>query len=55
MGLKRIRSELADDPRGLRFILRGQAQNEDTEIEVVCRFMSSGILRIITAYVIEEE
>ena len=50
-----LESELTDDPRGVRFILRGQAQNENAEIEVVCRFMSSGIVRIITAYVIEEK
>lgn len=47
--------ELTDDPRGARFVVRGRTQNEDFEIEVVCRFLPSGMLRIITVYAIEEE
>ena len=51
----RIESELTDDPRGGRFVVCGQVQNETAEIEVVCRFLPSGILRIITVYAIEEK
>jgi hypothetical protein len=50
-----LESELTDDPRGVRFVVRGQGQDEDFEIEVVCRFLPSGMLRIITVYAIEEE
>jgi hypothetical protein len=39
---------LTDDPRGPRFVVR------DGETEVICRFLSSGRLRIITVYVVEE-
>jgi Domain of unknown function (DUF4258) len=45
---------LTDDPRGLRFVVRGAIQDQAIEIEVVTRFLPSGLLRIITAYVIEE-
>ncbi|MGH9833997.1 MAG: DUF4258 domain-containing protein [Blastocatellia bacterium] len=51
----RLESELTDDPRGTRFVVRGQAQDEAAEIEVVCRFLPSGMLRIITVYAVEEE
>jgi hypothetical protein len=47
--------ELTDDPRGTRFVVRGQVQDEEAEIEVVCRFLPSGRLRIITVYAVEEE
>jgi Domain of unknown function (DUF4258) len=50
-----LESELTDDPRGVRFVVRGRTQDEDFEIEVVCRFLPSGMLRIITVYAIEEE
>ncbi len=45
-----IESELTDDPRGIRFVVRGVASTQDSELEVVCRFIPSGILRIITVY-----
>ena len=49
-----ISAELTDDPRGTRFVVRGSASDEKREIEVVCRFLPSGLLRIITAYHLEE-
>lgn len=47
-------ARLTGDPRGLRFVIRGTTVEEETEIEVVCRFLPSGILRIITVYAIED-
>lgn len=47
-------AELTDDPRGTRFVVRGSTQNKDREIEVVCRFLPSGLLRIITVYELAE-
>ncbi len=49
-----ISAELTDDPRGIRFVVRGTTSNKDCEIEVVCRFLPSGLLRIITVYKLEE-
>ncbi len=49
-----LSAELTDDPRGARFILRGSTQTQDREIEVVCRFLPSGLLRIITVYELTE-
>ena len=49
-----LSAELTDDPRGTRFVVRGTARNQDCEIEVVCRFLPSGMLRIITVYKLEE-
>ena len=46
-------AELTDDPRGKRFIVCGKATNRDCSIEVVCRFVPSGLMRIITVYVLE--
>jgi len=46
-------AKLTSDPRGLRFVIRGTTVEAD-EIEVVCRFLSSGILRIITVYAVED-
>ena len=45
-----IGTELTDDPRGTRFVILGFAVDELREIEVVCRFLPSGLLRIITVY-----
>jgi hypothetical protein len=45
---------LTDDPRGTRFVVRGTPPGEDREIEVVCRFLPSGLLRIITVYEVKE-
>jgi len=47
-----LSDELTDDPRGTRFLVRGTSQ--DREIEVVCRFLPSGLLRIITVYQLAE-
>ena len=43
--------KLTDDPRGIRFVLLGSPRGKD--IEVVCRFLPSGLLRIVTVYVPE--
>lgn len=45
---------LTDDPRGTRFVVQGDEQLGVRTIEVVCRFLPSGLLRIITVYVLEE-
>ena len=45
---------LTDDPRGVRFVIRGRCRNDQLEAEVVCRFLPSGLMRIITTYAIEE-
>ena len=49
-----ISSELTDDPRGVRFVVLGNTQDEVRSVEVVCRFLPSGLLRIITVYQIKE-
>lgn len=49
-----VAAELADDPRGVRFVVKGAPRNEDEEVEIVCRFLPSGLLRIITVYAIKE-
>lgn len=49
-----ISAELTDDPRGTRFVMRGTTHGQDREMEVVCRFLPSGLLRIITIYQLEE-
>ena len=49
-----ISAELTDDPRGTRFVVRGTTSDEEREMEVVCRFLPSGLLRIITVYQPEE-
>ncbi len=45
---------MTDDPRGTRFVVRGTTHHQDREIEVVSRFVPSGVLRIITVYQPEE-
>ena len=50
----KIVAKLTDDPRGTRFVVRGTTVDGETEVEVVCRFLSSGILRIITVYAAED-
>ena len=42
------------DPRGIRFVVLGNAKNKTRSLEVVCRFLPTGLLRIITVYQIEE-
>ncbi len=49
-----ISAELTDDPRGVRFVVFGNMQDETRALEVVCRFLPSGLLRIITVYQLEE-
>ncbi|GEM_PF-242128 len=49
-----LSAELTDDPRGIRFVVYGTTQNQGCKIEVVCRFLPSGLLRIITVYKTEE-
>ena len=49
-----ISSELTDDPRGIRFVVLGSTQDQTRLLEVVCRFLPSGLLRIITVYQIGE-
>jgi hypothetical protein len=50
----RVVQTLIGDPRGNRYVVRGKAQ-DGREIEVVCRFLASGKLRILTVYALEEE
>ena len=45
-----VKAQLVDDPRGVRFVVRGTPQGSDIEIDVVCRFLPSGLSRIITVY-----
>ena len=42
--------ELLNDPRGVRFVLLGVVQAKDLTVEVVCRFLPSGLMRVITVY-----
>jgi hypothetical protein len=35
-------------PQGTRLVVRGQIQDVAAEIELVCRFLPSGLLRTIT-------
>jgi hypothetical protein len=48
-------AELTDDPRGSRYVLRGMCSGHPNEVEVVCRLLPSGMLRVITVYTVEEE
>ncbi len=50
----KVIAKLTGDPRGARFVVRGVAMDKKTDVDVVCRFLSSGFLRIITVYAIEE-
>lgn len=50
----KIVNTLTGDSRGMRYVLRGVPVREGTEIEIVCRFTPSAILRIVTVYAIEE-
>ncbi|MBS1812197.1 MAG: DUF4258 domain-containing protein [Acidobacteria bacterium] len=47
-------STLTDDPRGIRFVVQGNELFGARTMEVVCRFLPSSLLRIITVYVLEE-
>jgi hypothetical protein len=50
----KIVTTLTGDSRGMRYVLRGAPISEGPEIEIVCRFTPSAILRIVTVYAIEE-
>jgi hypothetical protein len=50
-----LMATLTDDPRGPRFVVRGTPTETDAEVEVVCRFLPSGRMRIITVYVVKDE
>ncbi len=47
-----LRASLTDDPRGIRFVVRGVSYG--VEVEVVCRFLLSGLMRIVTVYMPEK-
>jgi len=47
-------AKLTDDPRGTRFVVRGTPKDKDFDIEVVCRFLPSALMRIITVYTVED-
>ena len=49
-----ISAELTDDPRGIRYVMLGNTQDKTRALEVVCRFLLSGLLRIITVYQLKE-
>lgn len=45
----RIARRMTKDPRGVRYVIAGLTE-EKKELEVVCRILPSGKLRIITVY-----
>lgn len=47
-----LRKSAVDDPRGPRYVIRGGIDHDD--VEVVCRFIESDILWVITVYVVGE-
>ena len=49
-----LSAELTDEPRSTRFVVRGTTRRRDREMEVVCRLLPSGRLRISTVYQLEE-
>lgn len=49
-----LAAELTDDPRGVRCVVRGKVNGLLTEVEVVCRLLPSGRVRVITVYSVEE-
>lgn len=50
----RLVARLRGDPRGIRLVVRGAPRRSRRTVEVVCRFLPSGLLRIIAAYCVEE-
>jgi hypothetical protein len=44
-----IRAELTDDPRGIRYLVKGKSGSID--IEIIARFTTEDSIRIITVYV----
>ena len=51
----KVVATLTGDARGTRFVISGLASDGETRVEVVCRFLPTGIVRIITVYAIEEQ
>jgi hypothetical protein len=49
----KVVTKLTGDSRGTRFVVRWITIAEQTEVEVVCRFLPTGILRMITVYAVE--
>ena len=49
----RVEKILTGDPRGNRYVVRGKTP-AGRDVEVVCRFLASGKLRIITVYLLTE-
>lgn len=49
-----ITQRFTHDPRGTRYEVTGTT-TDDRRASVVCRFLTSGVLVIITAYVHEED
>ena|SRR5688572_11757691 len=47
-----IHATQEDDPRGPRYVVRDQIDGED--VDVVCRFLASGILLVITVFIVKE-
>jgi uncharacterized protein YsxB (DUF464 family) len=50
----KIVATLSNDPRGVRYVVRGHPKHGKDEVEIVCRFLPSSTLRIITVYAIED-
>jgi hypothetical protein len=42
----------SDDPRGVRYVVRGAVNDDD--VDVVCRFLDTEMLWIITVYAVKE-
>jgi hypothetical protein len=50
----RLGARQSRDARGVRFVVRGRSSASDARVEIVCRFLPGGTLRIITAYRLED-
>ncbi len=46
----KVVAELTDDPRGNRYVVRRTRRTQGDQIEVICRLLPSGYLRVITVY-----
>ena len=44
-----IQAELTDDPRSIRYLVKGKSGS--TDIEIIARFIAEDTVRIITVYV----
>ena len=51
----KVVAELTDDPRGARYIVRRTRRAQGDQIEVICRFLPSGYLRVITVYTLGKQ